>query len=92
MLKDSVIESVFLNIHYLVKLLAILPMSEAVVECGFSNMKLIMTDQRTCLDEESLDAFMHISFHLSPLHCDKIKQIVNDWKHQRHERIFSADI
>ena len=79
-LKDSVIESAFPNICYLVKLLAIVPMSEAVVEHRFSNMKLIMTDQRTCLNEKSLDTFMCISFHSSPLHCDKVKHIVNDWK------------
>ena len=74
-LKDSVIESAFPNICYLVKLLAIVPMSEAVVERGFSNMKLIMTDQRTRLDEKSLDAFIRISFHSSPLHCDEVKFI-----------------
>ena len=91
-LKDSVIESAFPNICYLVKLLAIVPMSEAVVEHRFSNMKLIIRDQRTSLDEKGLDAFMCISFHLSPLHCDEVKQIVNDWKHQCHRRIFSADI
>ena len=91
-LKDYVIESAFPNIRYLLKLLAIVPMSGAVVERGFSNMKLIMTGQRTRLDEKSLDAFIRISFHSSPLHCGEVKQIANDWKHQRHRRIFSADI
>ena len=47
LLSDSVIESAFPNITYLLQLLLLVPHSEAVVERVFLKMKLIMTDKRT---------------------------------------------
>ena len=67
LLNDSVVSSAFPTIRYLLKLFILVPMSEAIVERGFSKMKLIMTDKRTRLDDKSLDALMRISFQSEPL-------------------------
>ena len=63
LLDDSVVESAFPNIRKLLRLYVLLPQSEAVVERGFSKMKLIMTDKRTRLEPESLDSLMRISYN-----------------------------
>ena len=67
LLDDSVVESAFPNIRKLLRLYVLLPQSEAVVERGFSKMKLIMTDKRSRLEPESLDSFMRISYNSEPL-------------------------
>ena len=63
LLHDKVVESVFPNIRKLLCLYVLIPQSEAVVEKGFSKMKLIMTDKRTRLEPESLDSLMRISYN-----------------------------
>ena len=60
-LEDNVVSSTFPSILYLLNLFALAPMSEAVVERGFSNMKL--TDKQTLLDNKSLDTLMRMSFN-----------------------------
>ena len=67
LLDDSVVESAFPNIRKLLRLYVLLPQSEAVVERGFSKMKLIMTDKRSRLEPESLDSLMRISYNSEPL-------------------------
>ena len=61
LLGDSVIEVAFANIRKLLLLCLLVPQSEAVVERDFSRMKLIMTDKRTILDSESLEALIRLS-------------------------------
>ena len=61
LLGDSVVESALPNLRKLLRLCVPFPQSEAVVERGFSKMKLIMTDKRTRLEPESLDSLMRIS-------------------------------
>ena len=63
LLDDSVMESAFRNIRKLLRLYVLIPQSEAVVEGGFSKMKLIMTDKRTRVEPESLDTLMRISYN-----------------------------
>ena len=46
------ISSAFPSICYLLKLFVLVPMSEAVVERGFSKMKLTLTDKPTRLDNK----------------------------------------
>ena len=67
LLDDSVVESTFPNIRKFLRLYVLLPQSEAVLERGFSKMKLIMTDKRTRLEPESLDSLMRISYNSEPL-------------------------
>ena len=67
LLDDNVVESVFLNIQKLLRLYVLIPQSEAVVERGFSKMKLIMTDKPIRLEPESLDSLMRISYNREPL-------------------------
>ena len=50
-------------------------MSEAVVEIGFSKMKLTLTDKRTQLDNKSLDALMRMSFNNVTLVPEALQQI-----------------
>ena len=70
LLDDGVIESAFPNVKILLQLLVLIPQPKAVVERGFSKMKLIMTDKRTNLDPKSLESLMRISFKSSAL-CSK---------------------
>ena len=61
-LEDNVVSSAFPSIHYLLKLFVSVPMSEAVIERGFSKIKLTLTDMQTQLNNKSLDALMRMSF------------------------------
>ena len=61
LLGDSVIEAVVPNIRKLLLLYLLVPLSEAVIERGFSCMKTIMTDKRANLDSESLEPLMCLS-------------------------------
>ena len=61
LLGDSVIEAVVPNIRKLLLLYLLVPLSEAVIERGFSCMKTIMTDKRANLDSESLEPLMRLS-------------------------------
>ena len=92
LLSDNVIESAFPNTHYLLCLLVLVPHSEAVVERGFSKMKLIMTDKRTRLDPKSLETLMRISHHTKPLNNDDVNNIISLWKSNRQRRIFYEEI
>ena len=89
LLNDTVVSSAFPTIRYLLKLFILVPMSEAIVEQGFSKMKLIMSDKRTRLDDKSLDALMRISFQSEPLTEHQIKVIISEWKNHRVRRIFA---
>ena len=92
LLNDTVVSSAFPTIRYLLKLFILVPMSEAIVERGFSKMKLIMTDKSTRHDDKSLDALLWISFQSEPLTQHQIKVIISEWKNQRVTRIFAESM
>ena len=54
LLQDNVVETEFLHARRLMKMHALIAMSEAIVESGFSKMRQIMTKKRTALDDNSL--------------------------------------
>ena len=89
LLDNSVLESVFPNVRKLLRLYVLIPQSEAVVERGFSKMKLIMTDKRTRLEPESLDSLMRISYNSKPLSTEEVNIVIDVWKTSRSRRIFS---
>ena len=76
-LEDNVVSSAFRNIHYLLKLFVLVPMSGAVVEREFSTMKLTLTDKRTRLGNKSLDALVRMSFNSVTLVPEAVQQIVD---------------
>ena len=88
-LQDFVVETAFPNIRRLLKIYVLIPMSEAVVERGFSKMGQIMTKKRTALDDSSLDTLMRISYHKEPLTSNEIKSTLDIWKNKCDRRIFS---
>lgn len=92
LLRDSVVSSAFPNVRTLLRLYALVPQSEAVVERGFSRMKLIMNDKRTNLDQKSLDALMRISHATNPLSNREVDRVLQIWKTNRNRRIFSSEI
>ena len=72
----TVVSSAFPTICYLLKLFILVSMPEAIEERGFSKMKLIMTNIRTCLDDKGVDALKMISFQSKPLTQHQIKVII----------------
>ena len=58
LLDNTVLSAAFPTIQRLLKVYAVIPFSEAVVERGFSKMNLIMTKKRCSLDSINLDALM----------------------------------
>ena len=52
-------------------------LSGAVVERGFSKMKLTLTNKQTQLDNKSMDALMRMSFNNLTLVPEAVQQIVN---------------
>lgn len=92
LLKDTVVEAAFPNIRKLLLLYILIPQSEAVVERGFSKMKLIMNDKRTNLDNESLEALMRLSYKANPLTAEEVNEIIEIWRSCSRRRIFSKDM
>ena len=89
LLDDSVVESVFLNIQKLLRLYVLIPQSEAVLQRGFSKMKLIMTDKCTRLEPESLNSLMRISYNRKSLSTEEVNAVIDVWKTSGSCRIFS---
>ena len=58
---DSVIETAFPSIRWLLKIYILIPMSEAIVERGFSKMGQTVTKKCTGLDDNSIEMLMRIS-------------------------------
>ena len=92
LLNDGIIESAFPNVKILLRLLVVIPQSEAVVKRGFSKIKLIMIDKRTNLDPKSLESLIRISFKSNALCSKEINEIIRIWSSQRNRRIFSQEI
>ena len=92
LLADSVLTSAFPNIYILLRLYVLVPQSEAVVERGFSRMKLTMNERRTNLDQKSLEALMRISHSTEALTPKEVRKVIDVWKSLRSRRIFSEDI
>ena len=91
LLRDTVIETAFPHVRRLLKIYVLIPMSEAIVERGFSKMGQIMTKKRTTLDDNSLDTLMRISYHKEPLTSVEIKNTIDIWKNKCDRRIFSPN-
>ena len=88
----TLVETAFPKVRQLLKIYILIPMSEAVVQRGFSKMGQIMSKKRTALDDSSLDTLMRISYHKEPLTSNEIKSTLDIWKNKRDRRIFSSDI
>ena len=69
----------------------LIPMSEAIVERGFSKMGQIMTKKRTALDDNSLETLMRVSYHKQSLNTNDVKQVLEPRRNQKEGRIFSSD-
>ena len=91
LLRDSVIETAFPNIRRLLKIYVLIPMSEAIVERGFSKMGQIVTKKRTALDDDSLEMLMRISYHKTPLNTNDVKGVLDKWKKEKDRRIFANE-
>ena len=76
LLGNLVIEAAFLNIRKLLLLYLLVPESEAVFERGFSCMKMIMTDKRTNLDLESLEALIRLSHRSKSFSAEEVNNII----------------
>ena len=88
LLADEVIKQAFPSIYRLLKIYLLIPHSEAVVERGFSKMKLIMTKKRTDLDSKNLDALMRLSYNNEKLTDLDVSCIIDTWKGKKIRRIF----
>ena len=76
LLGDAVIGAAFSNIRKLLLLYLLLPQLEAVVERGFSCMKMIMTDKGTNLNSESLEALMRLSYRNKSFSSEEVNDIL----------------
>ena len=90
LLGDSVIKAAFPNIRKLLLYLEV-PQSEAVVRMGFSCLKMIMTDQITNLDSESLEALMRLSHRDKSFSAEEVN-IVEIWQSFCSWRMFVKGI
>ena len=92
LLKDTVVETAFSNIWWLLKIYVLIPSSEAAVERGFSMMGQIIIKKCTSLEDNFLEILMQISCHKNPLSMNDVKWVLKNWKGQRKHRIFSSDL
>ena len=91
LLQDSVIETAFPSIRRLLKIYVLIPMSEAIVERGFSKMGQIVTKKCTALDDNSLEMLMRISYNKTPLNTNDGKGVLDKWKKEKDRRIFANE-
>ena len=75
LLGDSVNEAAFPNIRKLL-LYLLVPQSEAVAERSFSCMKMIMTEKRTNLDSECLEALIRLSHRNKSFSTEEVNDII----------------
>ena len=91
-LGDSVIETAFPNIRKLLLLYLLVPQSEAVVERGFSCMKMIMTNKWINLDSESLKALICFSHRNKSFSAEEVNNIIEIWQSCCSQQIFAKGI
>ena len=80
LLQDSVIETAFPSIRRLLKIYVLVPMSEAIVETGFS-----------ALDDNRLEMLMRISYNKTPLNTNDVEGVLDKWKKEKDRRIFANE-
>ena len=87
LLKDKVDSTAFTTVRRLLKIYILLPQSEAVVERGFSKMKLTMTKQHTSLDSRNLDVLMRLSYkhRFSDV---ELQEVIDIWKEKKDKMYF----
>ena len=73
------------------KIYVLIPISEAIIERGFSKMGQIMMKKCTALDDNSLETLMCISYHKQSLNTSDVKQVLELWTNQKERGIFSSD-
>ena len=89
LLGDLVIEAAFPTIRKLLLLYLLVPQSEAVVERCFPCMKMIMTDNRTNLDSESLEALIRLSHRNKSFSAEEVNNIIEIWQSCCSQQIFA---
>ena len=77
LVKDSVIETTFPSIQRLLKMYVLIPMSEDIVERGFSKIGIIVMKKHTALDDNSLEILMHISYNKTLLNTNDVKGVLD---------------
>ena len=76
-MKDSVIETTFPSIQRLLKMYVLIPMSEDIVERGFSKIGKIVMKKHTALDDNSLEILMRISYNKTLLNTNDVKGVLD---------------
>ena len=92
LLGNSVIKAAFPNIRKLLLLYLLVRQSEAVIERGFSCMKIIMTDDRTTLDSESLEALICLSHRNKSFSGEEVNNSIEVWQSYCSWQIFVRGI
>ncbi|KAJ4947448.1 hypothetical protein JOQ06_009483 [Pogonophryne albipinna] len=72
-------EDQFKQMKVIVEITQVLPMSSSCCERGFSSMKRIKSDWRSCLSNEMLSFLLHISVHGPPAQQFNAEKAVTKW-------------
>ena len=75
------------DICTVLNLISICHTSDAVVECGFSQMNLIMNDLRSSMNIRPSDATVRIHYHSESLTDGEVNEIIDIWKRRGNRRI-----
>ena len=79
------------NVLSVVELLFCLPMANGRVERVFSQLKLIKTNRRTCLGEDTLDRLLRINAEGPPLSQWDASAALEVWQHAKIRRVNRQD-
>ena len=79
------------NVLSVVELLFCLPMANGRVEQVFSQLKLIKTNRRTCLGEDTLDRLLRINVEGPPLSQWDASAALQLWQHAKMRRVNRQD-
>ena len=93
LLTDPLLRATYSNFRHIVEIVLVIPMATASVERGFSTMKRVKTDWRSCLDIPMLRMLMWISIHGPSLAAYHATTAVHTWwdSAERTRRVAALD-
>ena len=88
----SVVKTAFPNISKLLLLYLLVPQSEAVIESGFSCMKMIMAYKRTTWDSEKFEGLMRLPKRNKSFYAKEVNYFTEIWQSCCNRRIIAKEI
>ena len=84
---DSVLASIYPNMAVMAKICQVIPIHSADVERTFSQLKVIKTNIRNRMNEQTLDLLLRIVIEGPPLQDFPVAEAVSLWAKQKYRQL-----